>query len=226
MFIRMFEGWFRNFKPIGLAAASFLLFLPITARADIVYSSVPDLDAPYITNSWCSSCGNVFQPLDQFTLSTSATITGLNLLTYNGNTAYDGLGGFTFDVFNSTHTALLFSTPVSAVTLVQTLPGHIDEVTGLISPLNLAAGTYWAGFYAVYLGLPTLPGGNGSAIVTNPPGSGILFETIGGNLAYQLVGNISAVPEPSTWAMMILGFAGIGFMAYRRRSQTVPFRLT
>jgi hypothetical protein len=26
----------------------------------------------------------------------------------------------------------------------------------------------------------------------------------------------SAVPEPSTWAMMILGFAGAGFMAYRR----------
>ena len=30
---------------------------------------------------------------------------------------------------------------------------------------------------------------------------------------------VSGVPEPSTWAMMILGFAGIGFMAYRRRSQ-------
>jgi hypothetical protein len=27
---------------------------------------------------------------------------------------------------------------------------------------------------------------------------------------------VSAVPEPSTWAMMILGFAGIGFLAYRR----------
>jgi hypothetical protein len=26
-----------------------------------------------------------------------------------------------------------------------------------------------------------------------------------------------AVPEPSTWAMMILGFAGVGFMAYRRK---------
>jgi hypothetical protein len=26
----------------------------------------------------------------------------------------------------------------------------------------------------------------------------------------------AAVPEPSTWAMMLLGFAGIGFMAYRR----------
>jgi hypothetical protein len=26
----------------------------------------------------------------------------------------------------------------------------------------------------------------------------------------------TAVPEPSTWAMMILGFAGIGYMAYSR----------
>ena len=26
------------------------------------------------------------------------------------------------------------------------------------------------------------------------------------------------VPEPSTWAMMILGFAGVGFMAYRRKN--------
>jgi outer membrane lipase/esterase len=27
------------------------------------------------------------------------------------------------------------------------------------------------------------------------------------------------VPEPSTWAMMILGFAGVGFMAYRRNTK-------
>ena len=28
---------------------------------------------------------------------------------------------------------------------------------------------------------------------------------------------VAAVPEPSTWAMMILGFAGVGYMTYRRR---------
>jgi len=28
-----------------------------------------------------------------------------------------------------------------------------------------------------------------------------------------------SVPEPSTWAMMILGFVGVGFMAYRRKSK-------
>jgi hypothetical protein len=30
---------------------------------------------------------------------------------------------------------------------------------------------------------------------------------------------VADVPEPSTWAMMILGFAGVGFMAYRRKSK-------
>jgi len=30
---------------------------------------------------------------------------------------------------------------------------------------------------------------------------------------------VEAVPDPSIWAMMILGFAGIGFMAYRRKSK-------
>jgi uncharacterized protein (TIGR03118 family) len=34
-----------------------------------------------------------------------------------------------------------------------------------------------------------------------------------------LFGSISAVPESSTWAMMLLGFAGIGFLTYRRKSK-------
>jgi hypothetical protein len=29
----------------------------------------------------------------------------------------------------------------------------------------------------------------------------------------------SGVPEPSSWAMMILGFAGVGFISYRRKSR-------
>jgi hypothetical protein len=32
---------------------------------------------------------------------------------------------------------------------------------------------------------------------------------------------LKAVPEPSTWAMMILGFAGIGAMTYRRRKSAM-----
>ena len=60
----------------------------------------------------------------------------------------------------------------------------------------------------------------------NPYADGVASYTFTGilNPAYDLTFRTfadtdfnSAVPEPSTWAMMILGFAGIGFMAYRRR---------
>jgi hypothetical protein len=44
----------------------------------------------------------------------------------------------------------------------------------------------------------------------NPPGNG------NGNREAGIV-IAAAVPEPSTWAMMILGFFGVGFMVYRRR---------
>lgn len=37
--------------------------------------------------------------------------------------------------------------------------------------------------------------------------------------------NVAAVPEPATWGMMIMGFAGIGFLAYRRRTTPTAFRL-
>lgn len=39
--------------------------------------------------------------------------------------------------------------------------------------------------------------------------------------------NISAVPEPTTWAMMILGFLGLGFLGYRKsaRSAGGAFRI-
>jgi PEP-CTERM motif len=40
------------------------------------------------------------------------------------------------------------------------------------------------------------------------------------------VGTLSpAVPEPSTWAMIVLGFFGVGFMAYRRRNPTRAVRI-
>jgi choice-of-anchor C domain-containing protein len=36
--------------------------------------------------------------------------------------------------------------------------------------------------------------------------------------------SVTAIPEASTWAMMILGFFGIGFIAYRRKSSASGLR--
>jgi hypothetical protein len=33
--------------------------------------------------------------------------------------------------------------------------------------------------------------------------------------------SLTGVPEPSTWAMMLLGFAGLGFAAYRSRRTAI-----
>jgi hypothetical protein len=40
------------------------------------------------------------------------------------------------------------------------------------------------------------------------------------NAAFSLNGSV--VPEPSTWAMMLLGFAGLGFAGYRRARRARP----
>jgi len=64
----------------------------------------------------------------------------------------------------------------------------------------------------------------GGPINFNPYASGIytidlkLFDSQDHQLGNVWI-QVNAVPEPSTWAMLILGFAGIGFMAYRRKSQ-------
>jgi PEP-CTERM motif len=77
---------------------------------------------------------------------------------------------------------------------------------------------------------------NGQTVVSAPGPTGAVSTTgtytgAAGNQAFQLVYGeccgapavldvdlplTSSVPEPSTWAMMVLGFAGLGFAGYRR----------
>jgi len=41
--------------------------------------------------------------------------------------------------------------------------------------------------------------------------------------SFTVLHSVAPIPETSTWAMLILGFVGVGFMAYRRKHET--FRL-
>jgi hypothetical protein len=56
-------------------------------------------------------------------------------------------------------------------------------------------------------------GGNFKGDANFDPGEAFGLNRTAGTFTLQ-----AAVPEPSTWAMMILGFAGVGFMAYRRKT--------
>ena len=56
---------------------------------------------------------------------------------------------------------------------------------------------------------------------------GTIFTPFGaGSLTFESsIDTTPAVPEPSTWAMMIVGFCGLGFMAYRRKPDGASFRV-
>jgi len=88
--------------------------------------------------------------------------------------------------------------------------------------------------YATWYSNPALNGGNGNHIYSttaaageafagSPAGTYVAFEDLSfpnsdfNYFDHAFVFTIAAVPEPSTWAMMILGFAGVGYMTYRRR---------
>jgi hypothetical protein len=56
--------------------------------------------------------------------------------------------------------------------------------------------------------------GTVDAVLTTPSADDFAANSIGPG-----TWSITAVPESSPWAMMILGFFGVGLMAYRRKSQ-------
>jgi hypothetical protein len=62
-----------------------------------------------------------------------------------------------------------------------------------------------------------------SSGTNNNPAGGINLVVLDDFLFSEPVA--SAVPESSTWAMMILGFAGVGFMAYRRKQNGPALRM-
>jgi hypothetical protein len=59
--------------------------------------------------------------------------------------------------------------------------------------------------------------------------SGQLFDEVilgtGSTNALEIDNISAAVPEPATWAMMILGFFGVGFMAFRRKQNEPALRV-
>jgi hypothetical protein len=134
------------------------------------------------------------------TLFTVPGGTGLNNLTQNaGALTADGFGTFEYGVDLTTAGA---STVVSALSF---------SITG--TGLDLSD----------FAQLSSNPPGDTQAFMALDIFSGTTGKTGFVDLSVQLTPQ-NGIPEPSTWAMMILGFLGIGFMAYRRWNAGPTFR--
>jgi hypothetical protein len=95
---------------------------------------------------------------------------------------------------------------------------------GFVAGMNFSIGT--GGINATAVSAPLLTDDFTTSIPCGNGCGGFGTLTLGGEdieftpleaIAQDGSSVTSAVPEPSTWAMMILGFCGLGFMAYRRK---------
>jgi hypothetical protein len=200
---------FKIAKTAGLVAVC-TLGLTLFAQADVIYS----LPNTIVGNqSFTGELG-----LD-FTVNAPITIDSLGAFT-NGASPID------VTLYDSSGVGL-------AHTVITAGSGYSFNS---IAPLVLTGGTYQIaayGYNALNLDYnPDQAGGTvqasfnmlGGALTQN----GAFYSFTTGQLAttsdaftetYGAGDFTAAVPEQSTWGMMLLGFAGVGFMAYRRKNK-------
>ncbi len=118
----------------------------------------------------------------------------------------DSTGTGTFDL-----TGLLLS-----ITIDQTVPGGTGtlpggDITGILTGNSSGATITWLSGGVTINGYQYTVTNNPLAIVSPSSCTGA------GCGVTSIQGQVAAVPEPAAWALMLLGFAGVGFAMRRQR---------
>jgi hypothetical protein len=190
--------------------------LAASAHAGVIYAGPT---APIATDNSFSLTFNSSAPTTalSFTLNGYLSLDGQNYyeddftLKLNGNQIFSG----TFNLGGGSNT-------FQAVTYSSVLGVTFSN------PTNNGLGIGWNGGQEnfSFLSLPLLNGLNTLDFtytsLSGPNYAG--FQGLGDEgWGVQNV-NVGAVPEASTWAMLLLGFASVGFVAYRRKQNGSQFR--
>ena len=191
---------FRQLKILGFLSVMALVSLVGAARANVV-------DATYTVSGSAGNWVYDFSFTNNIGGSNQIYFLGINLPATDVVGSPTGWGGISPDgSYNNqwctrscqwTSEADLLA---DAIASGSTLGGFQARDTSLIAQTSIPWFVYaWGG-------------------VPNSPGCPL---DCGANPGFEGIASVAAVPEPSTWAMMILGFAGVGFMANRRRKSAL-----
>jgi hypothetical protein len=198
-------------KQLACAVLGLAPFISTAANATYLYNNIDvgsggTAHASTLDNG---PLGNSFS-----TGPTGYTFTAVDLLVLADNPA-DG-GSFTVSLLNdsSIHPGSTIATDTFDDSMLST---SLSTISAPFSSIALAADTrYW-------IELSTSTGSLEWSFTGSNDGIGVAneYNFYSGSVAanqnftpYQMsIG--SAVPEPSTWALMLAGFAGLGFVGYR-----------
>lgn len=208
----------------GVAIAT--LTLAGAASANTIY------DNPYAGNggdcSFSTTCaaqvgrGDDFAA-QSFTLTSAAVVTGASFTELDfGTIPTDVNWGFALADGPGGLPGTFLSSGTDAVSSSAVVGSNVTKVFFDVGPQALGPGTYYFAIQAVspvfdtYLGFGAANSGAAETMdggLTWSPG----YE-YGSSIAVALYGTGGGVPEPATWALMLLGFGGIG-AAVRRRER-------
>jgi PEP-CTERM motif len=182
-----------------ILAMCFLLTASSSAVADIIYT----VDLP--------SAGDVTVTGTITTDGTLGTLTAANFLSWDFTLSSSSLG--VSNEITPANTTLARFVDITATNVsLFILPPALIEVDSNGGGNQVIVTPVPPGYFAEQLRVSTSQATDAPEI--GLPLSGVELAT--GGVAFT---PLPAVPEPSTWAMLLIGFAGIGFMAYRRKSK-------
>lgn len=105
--------------------------------------------------------------------------------------------------------------PTSADSFITAIGNSTGQYSGLTSLEFYSSNV--GGLFGNYFGAQIYSGSTSAPAIFQSGSFAALFDN-NPNLAGTVT--ISAVPEPATWAMMLIGFGAVGFVMRRRRQTT------
>jgi hypothetical protein len=218
-----------KFKLAFLAAATALV-TATAAQADIIYSNFgstpPTFNASLGYPVTGSSSGGPFSFGAEFTVpgTGNAVVTGVDLaLQHILILGSNGVADASFWTFSAGSPGTQIGGSF-AVTATDNFPPAVASIN--ITGVTLTGGQSYFLVLAPSDNNTNVDwSANNQGVVGGVANLGFGWTSIGADAAtpvFDVTGAlppVASVPEPSTWAMLMLGFAGIGFMAYRRKSK-------
>ena len=140
-----------------------------------------------------------------------------------GTSATAGSYNFDFSVGTVSAGGTILTDNTGHATAITGLVNGADAITGLSSYAGADNNLYSTGAWVTFAGLSfsTTSLGDFNFYNSGQGYYGLLssVSNINGYADGQIAtANVAAVPEPSTWAMMLIGFMGVGFSTRRRRA--------